>query len=37
MEFGAIRYNLEWGSPKDNSCQVWFILGQRFQKRTLNC
>ena len=22
MEFVAIGYNLEWGSPKDNSCQI---------------
>jgi hypothetical protein len=37
MEFVAIGYNLEWGSPKDNSRQVWFKLAQQFQKRTLNC
>jgi len=23
MEFGLLAYDLEWGLPKDHSCQVW--------------
>lgn len=35
MEFGPIRYILEWGPPKDYFCQIWFILADLFQRTSV--
>ena len=37
MEGGAVGHNFEMGLPKDYSCQVWFNLVQRFQRKRFKC
>jgi hypothetical protein len=37
MEGRSVGYNFERDPPKDHTCQVWFNLVQRFQRRRFNC
>jgi hypothetical protein len=37
MESGAVGHNFEMGLPKDYTCQVWFNLVQRFQRKRFKC
>jgi hypothetical protein len=37
MEGGAIGHKYERDPPRDHSCQVWFNLVQRFQRRRFKC
>jgi hypothetical protein len=37
MEGGAVGHNLERDPPRDDPCQVWFNLVQRFQRRRFKC
>jgi hypothetical protein len=34
---GAVGHNFERDPPRDHSCQVWFNLVQRFQRRRFKC
>jgi hypothetical protein len=37
MEGGAVGHNFERDPPRDNPCQIWFNLVQRFQRRKFKC
>ena len=37
MEGGAVGHNIEMGLPKDDPCQVWFNLVQRFHRKRFKC
>jgi hypothetical protein len=37
MEGGAVEHNFEREPPRDHSCQDWFNLVQRFQRRRFKC
>jgi hypothetical protein len=37
MEGGSVGYNFERDPPKDHTCQVWFNLVLRFQRRRFKC
>jgi hypothetical protein len=34
---GAVGHNFERDPPRDHTCQVWFNLVQRFQRRRFKC